>query len=84
LGAKWSGLGHQSGYEMTVWLGKLMSDHQPNYTSSPWKEKSQIREVMFRVSVMGLNLDEMQSPDEQKWRQEYDEGIKVKLGKGMQ
>jgi hypothetical protein len=41
-------------------------------------------EVMFRVSVRGLTLDEMQSPDEQKWRQEYDEAIKVKLGKDMQ
>jgi hypothetical protein len=40
-------------------------------------------EVIFRVSVRGLNLDKMQSPDEQKGRQEYDEAIKVKLGKGM-
>jgi hypothetical protein len=28
LKAKWSGLGHQSGYGMTAWLGKLMSDHR--------------------------------------------------------
>jgi hypothetical protein len=41
-------------------------------------------EVMFRVSVRGLTLDEMQSPDEQKRCQEYDEAIKVKLDKGMQ
>jgi hypothetical protein len=41
-------------------------------------------EVMFRVSARGLTLDEMQSPDEQKRRKEYDEAIKVKLGKGMQ
>jgi hypothetical protein len=41
-------------------------------------------EVMFSVSVRGLTLDEMQIPDEQKRRQEYDEAIKVKLGKGMQ
>jgi hypothetical protein len=41
-------------------------------------------EVMFRVSVRGLTLDEIQSPYEQKRRQEYDEAIKVKLGKGMQ
>jgi hypothetical protein len=41
-------------------------------------------ELMFRVSVRGLTLDEMQSPDEQKRRQEYDEAIKVKLGKGIQ
>jgi hypothetical protein len=41
-------------------------------------------EVMFRLSVRGLTLDEIQSPDEQKRRQEYDEAIKVKLGKGMQ
>jgi hypothetical protein len=40
-------------------------------------------EVMFRVSVRGLTLDEMQSPDEKKRRQEYDEAIKAKLGKGM-
>jgi hypothetical protein len=33
---------------------------------------------------MGLNVDKMQSPYEQKRRQEYDEAIKVKLGKGMQ
>jgi hypothetical protein len=39
---------------------------------------------MFRVSVRGLNLYEMQSPYEQKRRQEYDEDIKVKLGKGIQ
>jgi hypothetical protein len=39
---------------------------------------------MFMVSVMGLTSDEMQSPDEQKRRQEYDEVIKGKLGKGMQ
>jgi hypothetical protein len=41
-------------------------------------------ELMFRLSVRGLTLDEMQSPDEQKRRQEYDEAIKVKIGKGMQ
>jgi hypothetical protein len=41
-------------------------------------------EVMFRVSVRGLTLDEMQSPDEQKRHREYDEAIKMKLGKGMQ
>jgi hypothetical protein len=41
-------------------------------------------ELMFRVSVRGLTLDKMQSPDEQKRRQEYDEAIKMKLGKGMQ
>jgi hypothetical protein len=41
-------------------------------------------EVMFRVSVRGLTLDEMQNPDEQKRRQEYYEAIKMKLGKGMQ
>jgi hypothetical protein len=41
-------------------------------------------ELMFRVPVRGPTLDEMQSPDEQKRRQEYDEAIKVKLGKGMQ
>jgi hypothetical protein len=41
-------------------------------------------ELMFRVSVRGLILDEMQIPDEQKRRQEYDETIKMKLGKGIQ
>jgi hypothetical protein len=41
-------------------------------------------DLMFRVSVRGLTLDEMQSPDEQKRRQEFDEAINVKLGKGMQ
>jgi hypothetical protein len=41
-------------------------------------------EVMIRVSVRGLPLDDMQSPDEQKRRQEYGEAIKMKLGKGMQ
>jgi hypothetical protein len=40
-------------------------------------------EVMIRVSVRGLTLDEMQSPDEQKRRQEYEEAVKMKLGKGM-
>jgi hypothetical protein len=40
--------------------------------------------IMFRVSVRGLTLDEMQIPDEQKRRQEYDEAIKMKLVKGMQ
>jgi hypothetical protein len=39
---------------------------------------------MFMVSVRGLTLDEIQIPDEQKRRQEYNEAIKVKLGKGMQ
>jgi hypothetical protein len=39
---------------------------------------------VFRVSVREMTLDEMQSPDEQKRHQEYDEAIKVKLGKGMQ
>jgi hypothetical protein len=41
-------------------------------------------EVMFRVSVRGLTLDEIQSQYEKKRRQEYDEAIKMKLGKGMQ
>jgi hypothetical protein len=39
---------------------------------------------MFRVSVRELTLDEIQSPDEQKRRQEFDASIKMKLGKGMQ
>jgi hypothetical protein len=34
--------------------------------------------------VRGLTLDEMQIPDEQKQRQEYNKAIKVKFGKGMQ
>jgi hypothetical protein len=41
-------------------------------------------EVMFRVSVRGMTLDERQNPYEQKQRQEYDGAIKAKLGKGMQ
>jgi hypothetical protein len=41
-------------------------------------------EVIFRVSARGLTLEEIQSPDEQKRRQGYDEAIKVNLGKGMQ
>jgi hypothetical protein len=41
-------------------------------------------EVMFRLSVRGLDLDEIQIPDEQKRHQEYDEEIKARLGKGMQ
>jgi hypothetical protein len=41
-------------------------------------------EVMLRVSVRSLTLDEMQIPDEQKRRQEYNKAIKVKLGKGIQ
>jgi hypothetical protein len=41
-------------------------------------------EVMFRVSVRGLTLDEIQSPDEQRRNQEYDEAIKVKIGMCMQ
>jgi hypothetical protein len=40
-------------------------------------------EVMFRVLVRGLTLDKMQSPHEQKRRQELDKAIKMKLGKGM-
>jgi hypothetical protein len=40
---KWSGMGHQSVYGMTAWLGKLMSDHQPHWTSSPWNYKFQIQ-----------------------------------------
>jgi hypothetical protein len=41
-------------------------------------------EVMFRASARGMTLDEIQSPDEQNRCQEYDEAIKVTLGKGMQ
>jgi hypothetical protein len=41
-------------------------------------------EVIFRVSVRGLTLDEMQIPDEQTRRQEFDEAIKMKLGKGIE
>jgi hypothetical protein len=41
-------------------------------------------EVMFRVSVRSMTVDQMQSPDDQKRRQDFDEAIKMKLRKGMQ
>jgi hypothetical protein len=41
-------------------------------------------ELMVRVSLRGLTLDEMQSSYEQKRRKEFDEAIKMELFKGMQ
>jgi hypothetical protein len=66
------------------WLGR---DLGPAIDIGPAMSRKVLKiygEVMFRLSVRGLTLDEMQSPDEQKWQQEYDEEIKVKLGKGIQ
>jgi hypothetical protein len=66
------------------WLGRNLgseNDIGPNMSRKVLKING---EVMFRVSVRGLTLDEMLSPDEQKRCQEYDEAIKVKIGKGMQ
>jgi hypothetical protein len=66
------------------WLGR---DLGPAIDIGPAMSRKVLKiygEVMFRVSVRGLTLDEMQIPDEHKRRQEYDEAIKVKLGKGIQ
>jgi hypothetical protein len=66
------------------WLGR---DLRPAIEIGPEILRKVLKingELMFRVSVRGLTLDEMQIPDEQKRRQEYDEAIKMKLGKGMQ
>jgi hypothetical protein len=74
----------QSFPDSKEWLGR---DLMPAIDIGPAMSRKVLKingEVMFRVSVSGLTLDEMQSPDEQKRRQEYDEVIKVKLGKGMQ
>jgi hypothetical protein len=74
----------QSFPESKEWLGR---DLGPAIDIGPAMLRKVLKingEVMFRVSVRGLMLDETQIPDEQKWRQEFDEAIKVKLGKGMQ
>jgi hypothetical protein len=74
----------QSFPDSKEWLGR---DLGPEIDIGPAMSRKVLNkngEVMFRVSVRGLTLDEIQSPDEQKRRQEYDEAIKVKLGKGMQ
>jgi hypothetical protein len=74
----------QSFPDSKEWLGR---DLGPEIDIGPAMSRKVLKingEVMFRVSVRGLTLDEIQSPYEQKRRQEYDEAIKVKLGKGMQ
>jgi hypothetical protein len=74
----------QSFLDSKEWLGR---DLGPAIDIGPAMSRKVLKingEVMFRVSVRGLTLDEIQSPDEQKRRQEFDEAIKVKLGKGMQ
>jgi hypothetical protein len=74
----------QSFPDSKEWLGRdlaLAIDIRPAMSRKVLKINGK---AMFRVLVRGLTLDEMQSPDEQKRRQEYDETIKVKLGKGMQ
>jgi hypothetical protein len=40
--------------------------------------------VMYRSSVRSLTLDEIQSPTEQKERQEFDTAIEEKLGPAME
>jgi hypothetical protein len=74
----------QSFPDSKEWLGR---DLGPAIDIGPAMSRKVLKindEVMFRVSVRGLTLDEIQSPDEQKRRQEYDEAIKVKLGNDMQ
>jgi hypothetical protein len=74
----------QSFPDSKEWLGR---DLRPTIDIGPAMSGKVLKingEVMFRVSVRGLALEEIQIPDEQKTRQEYDESIKVKLGKGMQ
>jgi hypothetical protein len=74
----------QSFPDSKEWLGR---DLRPAIDIGPAMSRKVLKingQVMFRVSVRGLTLDEMQSPDKEKRRQEYDEAIKVKLGKGMQ
>jgi hypothetical protein len=74
----------QSFPDSKEWLGR---DLGPAIDIGPAMSRKVLKmngEVMFRVSVRGLTLEEIQSPYEQKRRQEYDEAIKVKLGKGMQ
>jgi hypothetical protein len=74
----------QSFPDSKEWLGR---DLGPAIDIGPTMSRKVLKindEVMFRVSVRGLTLDEMQSPYEQKRRQENDEAIKAKLGKGMQ
>jgi hypothetical protein len=74
----------QSFPDSKEWLGR---DLGPAIDIGPAMSRKDLKingEVMFRVSARGLNLDKMQSPDEQKRHQEYDEAIKAKLGKGMQ
>jgi hypothetical protein len=74
----------QSFPDSKEWIGR---DLEPAIDIGPAMLRKVLKingKVMFRVSVRGLTLDEMQIPDEQKWHQEYDEAIKMKLGKGMQ
>jgi hypothetical protein len=74
----------QSFPDSKEWLGR---DFGPAIDIGPAMSRKVLKingGLMFRVSVRGLTLEEIQSPDEQKRRQEYDEAIKVKLDKGMQ
>jgi hypothetical protein len=75
---------NQSFPDSKEWLGR---DLGPAIDIVPAMSRKVLKingEVMFRVSVRGLTLDEMQSPYEHKWHQECDEAIKMKLSKGMQ
>jgi hypothetical protein len=74
----------QSFPDSKEWLGRDLGPVIDIGPAMPRKVLNTNGEVMFRVSVRGLTLDEMQSPDEQKPRKEYDEAIKMNLGKGMQ
>jgi hypothetical protein len=74
----------QSFPDSKEWIGR---DLGPAIDIGPAMSRKVLKingEVMFRVSARGLTLDEIQIPDEQKRRQENDEAIKMKLGKGMQ
>jgi hypothetical protein len=65
----------------------IMADLGPAIDIGPATSRKILKingEVMFRVSVRGLTVKEMQIPDEHTRRQEYDEAINMRLGKGMQ
>jgi hypothetical protein len=74
----------QSFLDSKEWLVRELG---PAIDSGPAMSRKVLKingKVMFRVSVRGLTFEEMQSPDEQKRRQECDKAIKIKLRKGMQ
>jgi hypothetical protein len=74
----------QSFPDSKEWLGRDLG-HEIDIGPAILRKVLKINgEVMFRVSVRGLTLDNMERQDEQKRRQEFDESIKMKLGNGMQ